>query len=155
MAAVVGCAVAGVCVCVCLPRVLSFPGTPAEFSARPSQRGDVGAEAGEDAKTKEGSKGEGPGIGSGAGGRRALCWLIVLAVLRRSVRLAGLGAVGTVGLRDRGTDAVVAVAICLLPAVVSWFGVSWPGSVVAVLCGGLRAGAVPAGGVAEIGRAHV
>ena len=47
-------------------------------------------------------------------------------------------------------DAVVIVAICLLPAIVVWFGVSWPGCVVAVLCGVLCAGAVPAGGVAVV-----
>ena len=92
----------------------------------------------------------GLGVGSELAGRRTLGWLIVLAVLRWSACLAGLGAVGIVGLRDRGIDAVVIVAICLLPAVVPWFGVSWPRCVVAVLCGGLRAGAVPAGGVAVV-----
>ena len=98
-------------------------------------------------ENKEESEGEGLGVGPELAGRRTLSWPTVLAVLRWSVSLAGLGAVGIVGLRTRGIDAVVIVAICLLPAVVSWFGVSWPGSVVAVLCGGLRAGAVAAGGL--------
>ena len=68
----------------------------------------------------------------GSEGRRTLSWLIVLAVLRRSVLCVVWEPSGSWGLRD---CAVVFVAICLLPAVVGRCGVSWPECVVAVLCG--------------------
>ena len=82
---------------------LDYPGILAELRAGPLQWGFAGAEAGTSTtEVEKESEGEGLGVGSGLAGRWTLSCLIVLAVLRWSVRLAGLGAVGIVGLGIRG-----------------------------------------------------
>ena len=139
------------CVCVCWSAV-RLPRDSGGAAGRPTtvegcRRGGRITRATEDKKEFEGEE---LGVGAESAGRRTLSWLTDLAVLRRSVRPAGWGAVGTVGSRGCGSDAVVIVAICLLSAVVSWSGVSWPRCVVAVLCGGLLAGAVLARWVAAV-----